>query len=75
MGKKKTSKKKLSGEIDLKSIELGLECRKYLQWYYAAGGNDFAFGEFKGKVILNNQQPRSKLRGLNFSCRPKFCFG
>ena len=55
MSKKKTTKKRLLGEIDLKTIELGLECRKYLQWYYTAGGNDSAFGEFKGKVILNNQ--------------------
>ena len=50
-GKKKTSKKKVSGEIDLATVELGLECRKYLQWHYATGGNDFAFGRFKGKVI------------------------
>lgn len=56
MGKTKTSKKKLPGEIDIKTIELGSECRKYLYWYYAIGGNDFAFGEFKGKIILINQK-------------------
>lgn len=56
MGKNRTTKKKLPGEIDIKTIELGLECRKYLHWYYAVGGNDFAFADFKGKIVLINQR-------------------
>lgn len=42
---------KISGKISLKTIELGLDCRKYLQWYYAVGGHDSAFGDFKGRII------------------------
>lgn len=37
-------------EIELKTIHIGAECRKYLQWYYAEGGNSVAHGDFCGKV-------------------------
>lgn len=47
---------KITGEISLKTIELGLDCRKYLQWYYAAGGNSAAFGDFKGRIIKINRR-------------------
>lgn len=55
MSKKKNSKK-IPGEINLTVIELGLDCRKYLQWYYAEGGGNAAFGDFKGRVLLMNQR-------------------
>lgn len=56
MDKEKNSKKKISGETDLTVIELGLDCRNYLQWYYAEGGSSAAFGDFKGRVLLMNKR-------------------
>lgn len=53
---KKKNLKKISGEVNLTVIELGLDCRKYLQWYYAVGGGNAAFGDFKGKIVLMNKR-------------------
>ena len=50
MSENKNSERKMPGEISLKTIEIGLDCRKYLQWYYAVGGYNAAFGEFKGRI-------------------------
>ena len=50
MSGNKNSERKMPGEISLKTIEIGLDCRKYLQWYYAVGGYNAAFGDFKGRI-------------------------
>lgn len=42
--------KKATGEIELNRIEIGSECRAYLQWYYAEGGNVVAHADFKGRI-------------------------
>ena len=54
MSKKKNSKK-IPGEINLTVIELGLDCRKYLQWYYAVEGIGFDFFEMDGSYIKGRE--------------------
>ncbi|MCM1175475.1 MAG: hypothetical protein NC341_10545 [Blautia sp.] len=56
MSENKNMDGKMPGEISLPIIELGMDCRKYLQWYYAEGGYNAAFGEFKGRIIKINRR-------------------
>lgn len=42
--------RKMPREIELDVIHIGMDCRTYLQWYYAEGGDSVAHGDFKGRV-------------------------
>lgn len=45
--------KKMPGEFELTRIDTSMQenARSYFLWYIAEGGNNVAFGDFKGKVI------------------------
>lgn len=48
--KTKPIPRKMPREIELDVIHIGMDCRTYLQWYYAEGGDSVAHGDFKGRV-------------------------
>lgn len=45
--------KKMPGEFELTRIDTSMQenARSYFLWYIAEGGNNVAFGDFKGKVL------------------------
>lgn len=49
--------KKMPGEFELKRINTSMQenARTYFLWYIAEGGNNVAFGDFKGKVLQINK--------------------